>query len=101
MKCPVQLARDLSAEGGGEVGHSASGRQNATIPRNRLGAGHESAGSNSAGDGEAGYLVASGRDLGNHGPEYATLEKALRVIGYDGLLDRRRGKPSPKRVRLE
>ena len=80
MKCPVQLARDLSAEGGEEIGHSASGRQNATIPRNRLGAGNESARSDSTSDGEADYLVASGRDPGDHGPEYATLEKALRVI---------------------
>jgi hypothetical protein len=64
MKCPAQLARDLSAGGGRETGHSVLGRQNATILTGRLGAGGENLGSGFARDGEKHHVAAGG---GRHG----------------------------------
>src|SRR5215472_1014816 len=89
MKCPVQLARDLSAGGGWKRRHSAKRRQNAETVGSRLGADGESTRCDFAGHGKADHVVASGRDSGDLGPQ------------PDGLFDRRKGKPSPKRVPLE
>jgi hypothetical protein len=77
MKCPVQLARDLSAEGGKEIEHSVLRRQNAAILRRRLGAGDESSGSDFASHGEEPYLVGGSRDYWDFRSQHAALEAAV------------------------
>src|SRR5208337_1218755 len=78
MKCPVQLACDLSACGGWELRHSEGRRQDARILNDRLGAGDESPRGDFASDGEAAHLVAGGGDYRDLGPQHAALEAALR-----------------------
>src|SRR4030042_6417710 len=80
MKCPVELARDLSAEGVDRVNPSGGRRDDEGIPGRRLGAGDEGTGSDSAGDGEEDYLVAGGGDHRPIGPEYAAVAVALRAV---------------------
>src|SRR5208337_1181437 len=77
MKCPVQLARDLSAEGGREIEHSVVRRQNATILRCRLGAGDESSRGDFASHGKEPYLVGGSRDHWDFRSQHAALEAAV------------------------
>ena len=56
--------------------------------RGRSGAGDERAGSHAAGDGAEDYLVLGG---GDPGEQYER-------VGVDGVLDRRRCRPSEKRI---
>jgi len=78
MKCPVQLARDLSAGGGWELRHPEGRRPDATILNDRLEAGDESPRGDFAGDGEGAHLVAGRGDYRDLGPQHATVEAALR-----------------------
>jgi len=64
----------------------------------RDGAGDESTGRDVAGDGEEDHVEAGGGDSGHQRPAHAAVAGALRGEGYNGLLDRRRGKPSRRRV---
>jgi hypothetical protein len=70
------------------------------VTEGRDGAGDEGTGSDVAGDGEEDHVVAGGGDYRHQRPAHAALAGALEEFGYDGLFDRRRGKPSPKRVPL-
>ena len=98
MICPVEIARDMSALRAARVGDHA---KHGCLLEGRDGAGNESTGSDVAGDGEEDHLVAGGRDPRHQRPADAALAGALlEEFGYDGLFDRRRGKPSPKRVPL-
>ncbi len=67
----------------------------------RDGAGNEDTGSDSAGDGEEDHLVAGSRDHRHQRPVRCGVGgSGCEEFGYDGLFDRRRGQPSPKRVPL-
>jgi transposase len=66
----------------------------------RDGAGDEGAGSAVAGDGEENHVVSGGRDPGHQRSAHARWRERYEEFGYDGLFDRRRGRPSPKRVPL-
>src|SRR5437016_9506874 len=79
MKCPPQLAGDLSAGGGGGMRHSAVWRQNAYISTDRLGAGDEGSRGDFEGAGEADHVVAGGGDSRHLGPEHAALAGPLRA----------------------
>jgi hypothetical protein len=63
------------------------------------GADDENSGSAVAGDGAEDHVVSSGRDSGFYG-HVRRIRERYQEFGYDGLLDRRLGKPSPKRVPL-
>jgi hypothetical protein len=45
-------------------------------------------------------VVGSGRDHRCHGPDDAPLAGTIEADGYSGLADRRKGRPSEKRVPL-
>src|ERR1039457_3691362 len=95
MICPVEIASDLSALQAARVGdHGRHG----VLHAGRSGAGDEGTGSDFAGHGEEDHVVASGRDYWDQRPADAALARALRRVRVPGLVDRRRGKPSPKRV---
>jgi hypothetical protein len=66
----------------------------------RSGAGDEDTGSDFAGDAEEDHVVAGGRDSGHQRPAYAALAERYEAEGYHGLFDRRRGRPSSRRVPL-
>ena len=67
----------------------------------RHGAGDESAGRDLTGHGEEDYLVAGRRDYRHQrSADEALAGERLEAFGYDGLFDRRRGQPLPKRVPL-
>ena len=53
-----------------------------------------------AGDGEEDHVVAGGGDSGHQRPAHAAVAERYVEEGYNGLLDRRRGKPSRRRVPL-
>ena len=94
MKCPVELASDLSAEGVDRVNPSGGRRDDEGIPGRRLGAGDADHSARRDkrwrfwGFPSAAYGV---------GPALRDYEQH----GYDGLFDRRRSRPSPKRVPVE
>ena len=71
------------------------------LPEDRSGAGNESTGSDVAGDRAKAHLVASRRDSRHYRSAFAALARTLRTIWFDSLLDRRRCRPSEKRVPLE
>jgi hypothetical protein len=95
MICPVDLASDMSALRAARVGDH---RRHGLLLEGHHGAGDEGTGSDFAGDGEEDYLVAGGGDHRHQRPADATLAERYEEFGYDGLFDRRQGKPSPKRV---
>jgi hypothetical protein len=66
----------------------------------RSGAGDEDTGSDFAGNAEEDHVVAGGRDSGHQRPAYAALAERYEAEGYHGLFDRRRGRPSSRRVPL-
>ena len=69
------------------------------LPEGRDGAGDESTGSDIAGDGEEDYLVSGGGDYrASATGTCGAGESVTRKAAFGGLFDRRRGKPSPKRV---
>ena len=70
------------------------------LPEGRDGAGDESTGRNVAGNGEEDHVVAGGGDSGHQRPAHATVAERYEEEGYNGLRDRRRGKPSRRRVPL-
>src|ERR1019366_4741754 len=88
MICPVEIAHDLSAFRAARVGDHA---KHGFLLEGRSGAGDEGTGSDFAGPGEEDHVVAGSRDHRHERYE---------EFGYDGLFDRRRGRPSPKRVPL-
>src|SRR6202035_920248 len=84
MICPVEIAHDMSALRAVRIGDHA---EHGSLSEGRDGAGDESTGCDVAGDGEEHHVVAGGRWRERYVEE-----------GYNGLLDRRRGKPSRRRV---
>ena len=97
MICPVEIAHEMSALRAARIGDHA---EHGSLSEGRDGAGDESTGSDFASHGEEDHLVAGGGDNRHQRSADAALAGALRRVGYDGLLDRRRGKPSPNRVPL-
>jgi hypothetical protein len=95
MICPVEIAGDLSALRAARVGDHA---KHDLLPEGRSGAGDESTGSDFASHGEEGQVVASGRDSRAERSVDGRWRERYEEFGYDGLFDRRQGKPSPKRV---
>src|SRR5262249_20310979 len=93
----VELAGDMSAFPAGRVREHA---EHGLLLEGRHGAGDEDSGSAVAGDGAEGDLVSSGRDSGFSDRHLGRIRERYEEFGYDGLFDRRRGKPSPKRVPL-
>ena len=97
MICPVELARDVSALQAARAGDHA---KHGLLLEGRDGAGDETAGSHVASDGEEDHLVAGGEIIGISDRQMRRWHERLEEFGYDGLFDRRRGGPSPKRVPL-
>jgi hypothetical protein len=97
MICPVEIARDLSAFRAVRVGEDV---EHVLLPEGRDGAGDEGTGSDFASDSEDDHVVSGSRDHWHQRPAYATVARRYEEFGYDGLFDRRQGKPSPKRVSL-
>src|SRR4026209_2181878 len=88
MRCPLKRAARVGDHG-----------QHGFLPEGRDGAGDESTGRDVAGDGEEDHVVAGGGDSGHQRPAYAALAgERYEAEGYKGLFDRRRGKPSTRRV---
>src|SRR6202049_3121659 len=95
MICPVEIAHEMSALRAVRVGDHA---KHGILLEGRDGAGDESTGSDVAGHGEEDHVVSGSGDHGHQRPAHAAVAGALRGGGFRGLFDRRRGKPSPKRV---
>src|SRR5271170_63573 len=94
MICPVEIAHEMSALRAVRMGDHA---EHGNLSEGRDGAGDESTGRDVAGDGEEDHVVAGGGDSGHQRPAHAAVAGTLR---RRGLLDRRRGKPSRRRVPL-
>src|SRR5450755_4819095 len=97
MICPVEIASDLSALRAARVGDHA---EHGGLLEGRDGAGDESAGSHLTGHGEEDYVVQAAEIIGISDRQMRRWRERLEEFGYDGLFDRRRGQPSPKRVPL-
>src|SRR3984957_19751985 len=96
MICPVELAHDMSALRAARVGDQA---KHGILLEGRDGAGEEITGSDVAGYGEEDYVVSGGGDHWHQRPAHAAVGgERYEEGGFRGLFDRRRGKPSPKRV---
>jgi hypothetical protein len=72
--------------------------EHGSLSEGRDGAGDESTGRDVAGDGEKDHVVAGGGDPGDQRPAHAAWRERYVEQGYNGLLDRRRGQPSRRRV---
>ncbi len=71
------------------------------LSEGRSGAGDEGAGSDIAGDGEEAYVVAQAAEIiGISDRQMQRWRERYELHGYDGLMDRRPGRPSGKRVPL-
>jgi hypothetical protein len=92
MICPVELASDLSALQAVRVGACTAG----FLHEGRDGAGDASTGSNCASHGQEDHLLASGGDYRPPRPALRRWRERYEELGFRGLFDRRRGKPSPK-----
>jgi transposase len=77
------------------------GRQNERISSDRRGAGDEGAGSDFAGVAKRITWWQAAEIIGISDRHMRRWRQRYEEQGYDGLFDRRRGKPSPKRVPLE
>src|ERR1700761_6579516 len=95
MICPVEIAGDMSALRAVRMGDHA---EHGSLSEGRDGADDESTGRDVAGDGEEDHVVAGGGDPGHQRSAYAALARAICRRGLQRLLDRRRGKPSRRRV---
>src|SRR5262245_22619424 len=82
------------------AGRARDHAEHGLLLEGRHGAGDEDSGSAVACDGAEGDLVSSGRDSGFSDRHLGRIRERYEEFGYDGLFDRRRGKPSPKRVPL-
>ena len=72
--------------------------EHGSLSEGRDGAGDESTRCDVAGDGEKDHLVAGGGDSGISDRHMRRWRERYVEQGYNGLLDRRRGKPSRRRV---
>jgi transposase len=95
MICPVEIARDLSAFQAARVRDHA---KHDLLPEGRSGAGDESTGSDFAGHGEEDPWWQAAEIIGLSDRSMRRWRERYEEFGYDGLFDRRQGKPSPKRV---
>src|SRR5437667_3741883 len=95
MICPVELASDLSAWRAARVGDHAG---HGFLHAGRDGAGDESPRSDFAGHGEEDYVAQAAEIIGISDRQMRRWRERYEAFGYDGLFDRRQGKPSPKRV---
>src|SRR5580700_2887373 len=95
MICPVEIAHDMSALRAVRVGDHA---KHGILLEGRDGAGDESTGRDVAGHGEEDYVVSGSGDHGHQRPAHAAVAGTLRGERLSRAVDRRRGKPSPKRV---
>ena len=76
--------------------------QHGLLLENRDGAGNESTGSNFAGHGEKDHVGGRRpRSIGISDRQMRRWRERYEEFGYDGLFDRRRGQPSPKRVPVQ
>jgi hypothetical protein len=76
-------------------------RQNATIPRSRLGADDENSRGHFAGDAKEITWWQAAEIIGISDRSMRRWKQRYEEHGYDGLFDRRRGKRSPKQVPLQ
>ncbi len=97
MICPVEIASDVSALQAARVGEH--GRY-VLLHAGRDGADHEGTRSDFAGASEEDHVVAGGRDHRDQRPANEAWHEGYEEFGFRGLFDRRRGKPSPKKVPL-
>ena len=72
---------------------TAGRRQDETIPGGRLGAGDEGTGSDAASDGEEDHLGQAAEILGISDRSMRRWRGLYEQHGYEGLFDRRLGKP--------
>src|ERR1017187_2993786 len=97
MICPVEIASEVSALQAARVGEHG---WHVLLHAGRDGADDESTGSDFAGHGEEDHVVAGGRDHWISDRQMRRWHERYEEFGFRGLFDRRRGKPSPKRVPL-
>src|SRR5438132_2639211 len=96
MICPVEIARDLSAFLAVRVGEHG---RHVLLPEGRDGAGDESTGSDFAGAMAKRITWWQAAEIiGISDRQMRRWRERYEEFGYDGLFDRRQGKPSPKRV---
>ena len=97
MICPVEIASDLSALRAAKVGDHV---KHGFLLKGRDGAGNESTGSDLAGHAKKITWWQAAEIIGISDRQMRRWHERLEAFGYDGLFDRRRGRPSPKRVPL-
>src|SRR5262249_20374096 len=97
MIFPVRLTNEMSASGRGGRRFVLAGGQHEAL----FGSGRGADDENPTSSGGEVTVVAGRRDCGGELSDDAALAWRYQQHGYDGLYDRRRGKPSPKRVPLE
>src|ERR1700676_2338289 len=96
--CPVEFTHELSAlkKRRGKLG----GGYSSAILRGGNGADDETARRIVESNGEEDPMVGCGRDHRSHGSTMRRWRERLEEQGYSGLVDRRKGQPSDKRVPL-
>src|SRR6202049_2994000 len=98
MICPVEIAHDMSALRAVRIGDHA---EHGSLSEGRDGAGYESTGRDVAGNGKEDYVVAQAAEiLGISDRHMRRWRERYEQEGYNGLMDRRRGQPSRRRVPL-
>src|SRR5438445_4735885 len=97
MICPVVIARDLSAFLAVRVREHG---RHVLLPEGRDGAGDESTGSDLRAMARKITWWQAAEIIGISDRHMRRWRERYEEFGYDGLFDRRRGKPSPKRVPL-
>ncbi len=97
MICPVEIASDLSALRAARV---AEHGEHGLLHKGRDGAGDEGTGSDFAGDSEEAHWWQAAEIIGISDRSMRRWRERYEESGYDGLFDRRRGQPSPKRMPL-
>lgn len=100
MMCPVKLTNEMSGLSG-KVSRRMTRYGHEADERSRSGAGDETTGRHVAGHGQADHVVSGGGDPRDSCRQMQRWKTRFEHEGYEGLFDRRRGIPSPKRVPLE
>ena len=95
MICPVEIASKMSAFRAVRVGDHA---KHGILHEGRSGASDESTGRDVAGDGEEDTWWQAAEILGISDRHMRRWRERYEEEGYNGLMDRRRGKPSHRRV---
>jgi hypothetical protein len=100
MICPVKLTNEVPGLRG-TLRSSMTRCGHVATERSRSGAGDETTGRHVAGDGQTDHLVQAAEILNISCRQMQRWKTRFEHEGYEGLFDRRRGIPSPKRVPLE